>query len=63
MASVGGVPMTVLKGTCHQTRMLLGQSGFGTPVDEPGAYGIVLTRGPDVAVHFEDFTLPDPAQT
>lgn len=57
-ASVSGIAMTVLKSTSRvQTPMQLGRPGFGTPVDEPGAYAIVLTSGSDVVVHFEDFTL------
>lgn len=57
-ATIGGQPMTVFKSTCHQMPMLLGQHGSGHSVDEPGAYGIVLTRDRDVVVHTEDFTLP-----
>lgn len=58
-ATVAGQSMTVFKSTCHQMPMLLGQEGFGHSVPEPGAYGIILTRGEDVIVHTEDFTLPE----
>ncbi len=57
-ASVAGYGVTIFKSTCHQMPMLLGKEGFGHSVDEPGAYGIVLTSGANVVVHFEDFTLP-----
>lgn len=57
-ATIGGQSITVFKSPCHQMPMLLGESGSGHSVDEPGAYGIVLTRGADVVVHTEDFTLP-----
>lgn len=57
-ASVEGLPITVFKSPCHQMPMLLGQEGSGHSVDEPGAYGIVLTNGAEVVVHVEDFTLP-----
>ncbi len=58
-ASIDGISMTTLKGTCQQTPLLLDQPGFGQPIDEPGAYGIILTKGEGVVVHFEDFTLSD----
>ncbi|MDJ0638290.1 MAG: phosphodiesterase [Paracoccaceae bacterium] len=57
-AKAAGVPVTVFKSTCHQMPMLLGEAGSTHSVDEPGAYGIVLTNGPDCVVHFEDFGLP-----
>jgi hypothetical protein len=57
-ASIDGLPITVFKSPCHQMPMILGQEGSGHSVDEPGAYGIILTDGDNVVVHFEDFTLP-----
>ena len=57
-ATIEGLPVTVFKSPCHQMPMLLGEEGSGHSVDEPGAYGIVLTQGGNVVVHFEDFTLP-----
>lgn len=57
-ASIGGLPITVFKSPCHQMPMILGEEGSGHSVDEPGAYGIILTQGDSVVVHFEDFTLP-----
>lgn len=58
MSSVRGIPVTVFKSTCHQMPMQLGAEGSHHSVDEPGAYGIILTDGPDVVVHSEDFSLP-----
>ena len=58
-ATVDGLPMTVFKSPCHQMPMVLGAEGSGHSVPEPGAYGILTTRGPNVVVHFEDFTLPE----
>ena len=60
-ATVDGLPMTVFKSPCHQMPMMLGAEGSGHSVPEPGAYGILTTRGPNVVVHFEDFTLPETA--
>lgn len=64
-AMVEGVMVTTFKSPCHQMPMKLGAAGSGHSVDEPGAYGIVLTRGRDVVVHFEDVlerpVLDDPA--
>jgi 3',5'-cyclic AMP phosphodiesterase CpdA len=57
-ASIDGMAMTVIKSPCHQMPMMLAVDGSGHSVDEPGAYGIILLRGQDVVVHFEDFTLP-----
>lgn len=57
-ASIDGLPVTVFKSPCHQMPMILGAEGSGHSVDEPGAYGIILTDGNRVVVHFEDFTLP-----
>ena len=59
-ATVDGIAMTTFKSTCHQMPMLLGADGSAHSVDEPGAYGIILANGPDVVVHFEDFTLMGP---
>lgn len=57
-ATVERLPITVFKSPCHQMPMILGEEGSGHSVDEPGAYGIVITHGDSVVVHFEDFTLP-----
>ncbi|MCG7494834.1 phosphodiesterase [Thalassobius sp. Cn5-15] len=58
-ATIQGKSMTVFKSTCHQMPMMLGKEGFAHSVPEPGAYGIILTRGADVVVHTEDFSLPE----
>lgn len=58
-ASMAGVPVTILKSTCHQMPMALGDPDCHSSVDEPGAYGIVLTSPRDIIVHSEDFTLPE----
>lgn len=57
--SMGRMPVTIFKGTCHQMPMLLSAAGSDHSVDEPGAYGIVLVGERDIVVHFEDFTLPE----
>ncbi|PTX56657.1 3',5'-cyclic AMP phosphodiesterase CpdA [Litoreibacter ponti] len=52
-----GLPFAVFKSPCHQMPMMLGAPGSSHSVDEPGAYGIVLT-GPDgVVVHSVDIGL------
>lgn len=57
-ATFDTIPMTTFKSPCHQMPMVLGAHGSGHSVDEPGAYGIILTQGADVVVHFEDVGLP-----
>ena len=57
-ASIDGLAITTFKSTCHQMPMLLGELGTAHSIDEPGAYGIILTDGASVVVHFEDFSLP-----
>lgn len=53
-STVGSIPVTVLKSTCHQMPMLLGTDGSHHSVDEPSGYAIVLVDGADVVVHLED---------
>lgn len=54
-SSANGIPVTIFKSTCHQMPMLLGAPGAHHSVNEPGSYGIILSEGPRVVVHFEDF--------
>lgn len=56
--SMGRVPVAIFKSTCHQMPMCLGEADHSLSVDEPGAYGIVVTGPRDIVVHSEDFTLP-----
>lgn len=55
--SAGGVPVSVLKSTCHQNPMILGKGTSADSVDEPGAYGILLALKDTVVLHTEDFAL------
>lgn len=56
--SAGGIPMTVLKGTCHQSPMMRPEMDSDASVDEPGAYGILYLGPEAVIVHSEDFDVP-----
>ena len=58
-ASIDGLAMTVFKSPCHQQPMMLGAKGSSHSVDEPASYGILLTDGANVVVHFEDVGLPE----
>ncbi len=60
-ASMGRVPVTLLKSTCHQMPMCLGVANHSLSVDEPAAYGIILAGRHDIIVHTEDYTLPGQA--
>lgn len=55
--SGGSLPVSILKSPCHQLPMILGQGTFAAPVDEPGAYGILLALQNTVVLHTEDFAL------
>jgi len=57
-ASMAGVPVSLLKSTCHQMPMCLGEADHDLSVDEPAAYGILLVGAEDVILHSEDYTLP-----
>jgi 3',5'-cyclic AMP phosphodiesterase CpdA len=56
-ASAGGLPVSVLKSPCHQLPMALGPGHSSDSVDEPGAYGILLSLPDTVVLHTEDFAL------
>lgn len=49
-----GFPFTILKSPCHQMPMVLEDPNSALSIDEPGAYGILLTRDDAVIVHSED---------
>lgn len=57
-ATIDGLSMTVFKSPCHQQPMMFGTEGSSFSIDEPAGYGILLTDGPNVVVHFEDVGLP-----
>lgn len=57
--SVGGIPVALFKGTCHQMPMVLEDEGTYASVDEPAAYGLLLLHSEGVIVHTEDYTLPE----
>lgn len=52
--NINGIPVSILKSTCDQMPMMLGQPGSSHSVDEPGAYGIVLAGPGSIIVHTED---------
>ena len=58
-ATIDGLAMTIFKSPCHQMPMMFGADSSSYSVDEPAGYGILLTDGPNVVVHFEDVGLPE----
>ncbi len=52
-----GVPYTSFKSTCHQNTLNLAQQHDFMFVDQPGAYGVILSDGPNIIVHSEDYAL------
>ena len=48
------MPFSILKSTCHQMPMQLGNPSSAVSVDEPGAYGILLTTKDQIILHSED---------
>jgi 3',5'-cyclic AMP phosphodiesterase CpdA len=58
-ATIDGLSMTIFKSPCHQQPMILGDETSTSSIDEPAGYGILLTDGPNVVVHFEDVGLPE----
>lgn len=52
-----GIPYAIFKSPCHQQPMQLGCHDISASVDEPGAYGILVTTPDGVIVHTEDFAL------
>lgn len=52
-----GLSYTVLKSTCHQMPLALGEKGMSLSTDEPSAYGVVLLTDDGVIVHTEDWEL------
>lgn len=51
------IPVAMLKSPCHQMPMNLKTDDHHLSIDEPGAYGIVLSTDDGIVVHSEDFTL------
>jgi 3',5'-cyclic AMP phosphodiesterase CpdA len=56
-ASSHGIGLTTLKGTAHQSPLLLDSWNTSISVDEPGAYGVVLFQPEAIVCHSEDFEL------
>ncbi len=54
------IPVAMLKSTCHQMPMALSSKAHDVSIDEPGAYGIVISTDDGVVVHTEDFELSAP---
>ncbi len=60
--SAAGVPFTILKSTCHQMPMVLGDGSSSLSIDEPGAYSIVLLGEDSVVACRENYELADAAE-
>ncbi len=54
----GPLPVAMLKSTCHQQPMTLGDPSTALSIDEPGGYGILLLNQKQCTLHVEDFGLP-----
>lgn len=53
-----GIPVAMLKSTCHQMPMVLEDKETWASIDEPAAYGLILLHPEGVIVHSEDYSLP-----
>ncbi|MEM7441075.1 MAG: phosphodiesterase [Pseudomonadota bacterium] len=52
-----GLSYSILKSTCHQMPLALGDAGMSLSTDEPSAYGVILLSEDNVIVHTEDWEL------
>lgn len=59
MGNIGGLPVALLKSTCHQMPMDLLSASSALSVDEPAAYGVLLLGEDQVTLLPEDVGLPD----
>lgn len=57
-----GLPIAMLKSTCHQMPLILGAGSSGLSVDEPGAYGVLISNSNQVLLHTEDVFDTPPEQ-
>lgn len=55
--SLRGLPWTLFKSPCHQSPLDLWSEDGSPPVDEPGAYGVLLLRPGGVIAHSQDVGL------
>ncbi len=52
-----GIPYAIFKSPAHQMPMLMEGTKSSSSTDEPGAYGIICTKGTDITIHTEDFDI------
>lgn len=55
--SARGMPVSMIKSTCHQMPLQLGPGSSALSVNEPGAFGVLLLSGKQCILHTEDFGL------
>jgi len=55
----GPLPVTMIKSTCHQMPLVLGEGSSSLSVNEPGGYGVLLLGPKQCILHHEDFGHPE----
>jgi len=53
------IPVAMIKSTCHQMPMVLGQGSSSLSIVEPGAFGILCLTDEHAVLHVEDVGLPN----
>jgi len=53
-----GIPVAMIKSTCHQMPLVLGQGSSSLSVVEPGAFGVLCLTDEHAVLHVEDVGLP-----
>lgn len=52
------MPVAMIKSTCHQMPLVLGQGSSSLSIDEPGAFGVLCLTDDHAVLHVEDVGLP-----
>ena len=56
-----GIPVAMIKSTCHQMPLVLGHGSSSLSTVEPGAFGVLCLTGDHAVLHVEDVGLPGSA--
>jgi len=54
-----GIPVAMIKSTCHQMPLVLGKGSSSLSIVEPGAFGVLCLTDDHAVLHVEDVGLPD----
>jgi len=54
-----GMPVAMIKSTCHQMPLVLGEGSSSLSVVEPGAFGLLCLTDNHAVLHVEDVGLPN----